>query len=342
MNRKLQVFISSTFEDLRDERQAAVEGVLLAKHIPAGMELFTAGDASQLEVIKQWIKESDVYLLILGARYGSIEPLSGFSYSEIEYDFAVASGLPHFALVLNDDAVARKHASVLKSLVSADEVAKLASFRSKVLSKASKFVDDPRDIAIGVLQSLHEIESRPGLVGWLRSNEIRSDPAITEQMSAMVEANTRLRESLESQLRLAESQTATFSSEDLAPLESTISLRLERYTRVSRDYPNRWRSDNTYPITWRDLFGMIAIKLLAPTNDVTLNEQVAAEIGHASGDDPRLRVLERDWETVKAQFISLGYVTITYGMSVANIPILYWGLTDLGKQVGLLLRSVKR
>ena len=176
MNRKLQVFISSTFEDLRDERQAAVEGVLLAKHIPAGMELFTAGDASQLEVIKQWIKESDVYLLILGARYGSIEPFTGLSYSEIEYDFAVESGLPHFALVLPEAAIARKHAGGIKP-PSAQDAEKLLSFRSKVLSKSSKFVDNPDQIKIGVLQSLHEIESRPGLVGWLRSNEIRSDVA---------------------------------------------------------------------------------------------------------------------------------------------------------------------
>src|SRR3954453_17427093 len=74
MKRKLQVFVSSTYTDLIDERQAAVAAILKAGHIPAGMELFTAGNKSQLEVVKQWIKESDVYLLLLGARYGSIEP----------------------------------------------------------------------------------------------------------------------------------------------------------------------------------------------------------------------------------------------------------------------------
>ena len=58
--RKLQVFISSTFADLREERQAAVEAILTAGHIPAGMELFTAGDESQMNVIKRWIDESDV------------------------------------------------------------------------------------------------------------------------------------------------------------------------------------------------------------------------------------------------------------------------------------------
>jgi uncharacterized protein DUF4062 len=53
--KKLQVFISSTFTDLKQERQAAVEAILTAGHIPAGMELFTAGDESQMNVIKHWI-----------------------------------------------------------------------------------------------------------------------------------------------------------------------------------------------------------------------------------------------------------------------------------------------
>jgi Domain of unknown function (DUF4062) len=76
--KKLQVFVSSTFTDLIHERQAAVEAILTAGHIPAGMELFTAGDESQMEVIKQWIDESDAYLLILGGRYGKREDLVGW------------------------------------------------------------------------------------------------------------------------------------------------------------------------------------------------------------------------------------------------------------------------
>jgi hypothetical protein len=340
MNRKLQVFISSTFEDLRDERQAAVEGVLLAKHIPAGMELFTAGDASQLEVIKQWIRESDAYLLILGARYGSIEPTSGLSYSEIEYDFAVANGLPYFALVLHDAAIERKHAAGLRR-PSTEDAAKLSSFRSKVLSKSSKFVDNPDQIKIGVLQSLHEIESRPGLVGWLRSNEIRSDLEINAQMSALVEANTRLRESLAlSDQQLVESKNHNSTPGDLAPLESTISLSTEVYYRVSDRYPAKWHSDKAVEITWRDLFGRIAIKLLAPTNDDTLNREIARELRDSSESDSR-RICQRDWETVKAQFLSLEYVSITYAATISNSMALFRSLTELGKKVGLLLRSVK-
>ena len=89
MPRKYQVFVSSTYVDMQSERQAAVEAILAAGCIPAGMELFCAGDESQWEVIQRWIDDSDIFLLLLGGRYGSIEPATGKSYTHREYDHAV-------------------------------------------------------------------------------------------------------------------------------------------------------------------------------------------------------------------------------------------------------------
>ena len=81
MKKKLQIFVSSTYTDLKEERQAAVEAILKSGNIPAGMELFTAGNESQLETITRWIDDSDIYFLILGGRYGNIEPKTGKSFS---------------------------------------------------------------------------------------------------------------------------------------------------------------------------------------------------------------------------------------------------------------------
>jgi hypothetical protein len=58
--KKLQVVVSSTYIDLKKDRQAAVEAILTASPIPAGMELFTAGDQSQRQVIKRWLDASAV------------------------------------------------------------------------------------------------------------------------------------------------------------------------------------------------------------------------------------------------------------------------------------------
>ena len=88
MSKKLQVFVSSAYDDMKVERQAVIEAILRAGHIPAGMGLFAAGDKSQLEIIKRWIQDSDVYMLILGGRYGTIERILDENYVQSEYEFA--------------------------------------------------------------------------------------------------------------------------------------------------------------------------------------------------------------------------------------------------------------
>lgn len=99
------------------------------------MELFTAGDESQMEAIKQWIDESDVYLLILGGRYGSIEPSSGKSYTRLEYEYALASGKPLFSCVITENALEERVKKFGSSVIETTDPAGLKEFRSHVLSK---------------------------------------------------------------------------------------------------------------------------------------------------------------------------------------------------------------
>ena len=88
-NRKYQVFISSTYSDLIEERKKVLDILLMADCIPAGMEAFVATDVEQFEVIKKVIDLCDYYILIIGQRYGSINPYTGISYTEMEYDYAI-------------------------------------------------------------------------------------------------------------------------------------------------------------------------------------------------------------------------------------------------------------
>jgi hypothetical protein len=92
MDKRYQVFISSTYADLKAERQDVIQTVIEANCIPAGMELFPAADEAQLAFIKRVIDDCDYYLLIIGGRYGSVDE-SGISYTEQEYDYAVSHGL---------------------------------------------------------------------------------------------------------------------------------------------------------------------------------------------------------------------------------------------------------
>lgn len=53
MDKRYQVFISSTYSDLKEERSKVMQTIMSLDCIPAGMELFPAIDAEQFEFIKK-------------------------------------------------------------------------------------------------------------------------------------------------------------------------------------------------------------------------------------------------------------------------------------------------
>lgn len=156
--KKYQVFISSTYLDLINERQAAVEAILKAGHIPAGMELFTASNKSQWDIIKKWIDESDIYMLILGGRYGSIEPESGLSYTELEYNYALQQNKPLFAVVMEDEALQAKVQSVGTKVLELENRPKWENFKTNVTSYMCSFFEDYKDIKLAVHESIGQLE----------------------------------------------------------------------------------------------------------------------------------------------------------------------------------------
>jgi hypothetical protein len=196
MKRKFQVFISSTYTDLISERQAAVSAILKAGHIPAGMELFTAGDKSQMETIKEWIDESDVYMLILGGRYGSIESSSGVSYTELEYDYAVEQGRPVFAVVITENALEQKIRILGSSVTEKENPKELAQFRKKVLSNISSFFDDSKDIKLCVHESLADFAAKRELKGWVSATEIVDTKPLFDEISKLSRENAELKEAI--------------------------------------------------------------------------------------------------------------------------------------------------
>ena len=196
--KKLQVFVSSTYTDLREERQAAVEAILTAGHIPAGMELFAAGDETQMSVIKRWIDESDVYLLILGGRYGSLEPKSQKSYIHLEYDYAVERGKPFFAIVIDEEFAKErvKTHPLGVGVYETENAAKLKEFRVQVVSKMVRFWGDLKDIKLAILETMAEFSRREDLIGWILGNEAVNAGALAEEIARLGKENAELRERL--------------------------------------------------------------------------------------------------------------------------------------------------
>lgn len=173
MNRKLQVFVSSTYTDLIEERQAAVEAILDAGHIPAGMELFKAGK-SQMTTICKWIDDSDVYMLILGGRYGSIEEESGLSYTELEYRYARSKDMPVVTIILDDSYLFTKAASQGKDAIfEKDNIDKYESFKQFVQTNIVRFAINIDKIGSIIPSHLSYLLSDTSyhLIGWIRNTQ---------------------------------------------------------------------------------------------------------------------------------------------------------------------------
>ena len=94
--KKYQVFVSSTYEDLKEEREIIRNNMQRLGFIVAGMEYFPASDSEQMDYIKREISASDYYILITAGRYGSIIPNTNISYTHQEFLHAVEFKIPIF------------------------------------------------------------------------------------------------------------------------------------------------------------------------------------------------------------------------------------------------------
>jgi hypothetical protein len=167
MDKVFQVFVSSTYEDLKEERQQVREALAKAGYMPAGMEFFPAVDEQQLKYIKRIIDRSDYYVVIVGGRYGSIAR-DKTSFTEKEYNYALKRKIPVLAfLPANPDKI-----EVGKTERKSSQAKKLELFRDR-LSKNVRMIDhwaDAKDLSKNVVIAVgNQVHLAPG-VGWVRGD----------------------------------------------------------------------------------------------------------------------------------------------------------------------------
>lgn len=188
MKKRYQIFISSTFADLKEERKLVMQAVLERKSFPAGMELFPAKDRKQFDYIKQVIDDSDYYLLIIGARYGSLDD-DHVSFTEKEYDYAVSQGIPVIAFLPIDDSITNK--------VDIDEIKqkKLDEFKKKVKKgRLVMFWENAHDLKAKVISSLVDEFENPDYprIGWIRADAMMG--VNSQEIDRLQKENARLKE----------------------------------------------------------------------------------------------------------------------------------------------------
>jgi len=301
MNKKYQVFISSTFSDLVQERQATIRTVLDLGHIPSGMEIFPAADVEQFEYIKKVIDECDYYVLIIGARYGSVDA-AGVSFTEKEYDYAVEQKKTVLAFIHGDPgSVAVNKADIEPTLA-----AKLNAFREKVSrGRLVRFWKAPEELnsraTIALAKAFGEM---PG-IGWIRGNVAASEELLAQinnlrnQIDQLRTENESLRERTKPRL------------DGIAGLNEAFQIRYSyKWQERSGGYVD---GNHMVVLTWSEIFAACGPSLFRPTTPAIIASTIVKYLRENKDIDRRLeqlQIVQSDENQIKIQLLALGLIQI--------------------------------
>lgn len=254
MNKKYQIFVSSTFTDLREERAKVRDAILSIQHFPVGMEIFGAADESQWKIIQDTIDSSDYYVLIVAHRYGSVITEgedAGVSYTEKEYRYAVSQGIPVLAFLIDDSV------KVDPQNVEMEHRDDLKRFKELIAKKhLYEKWKNPDDLAQKVTASLYNQFERVKRVGWIRGGDSghRENEELKNKVSILEKEVVSLR-----------SENAVLSDKRLPDLE----VFFESDAMADTDYPELYSRTDNFTI---DEDGMCHLKIgRVPTGLIEAN-----------------------------------------------------------------------
>ena len=319
-DKKYQVFISSTYSDLKEERRKILDILLMADCIPSGMEAFVATDNEQFEVIKKVIDLCDYYVLIIGKRYGSVSLLTGKSYTEMEYDYAKSKNIPVLVFAIDDSV------ELPECKIESDQSKKelLKQFREKAMSNRLvsiwKSVDELTGaLAISIMRAQKEVV-RPG---WQRGTDY-DEASLRREISTLRIDKDRLLYELSD----AHATIASFTEQTDLAFENYKILLKYNWSRLD-GYMISHSFNGEVEVDLKDLFVTIALEMLeVPLQEYDISAIIKSKfIGTKesySFDDPQIVKL------LLVQFSGLGLIK---RQLVNNTTEIMWELTDKGKKI---------
>jgi hypothetical protein len=325
---KYQVFVSSTYDDLKNERAQVIKAVLEMGHIPVGMEMFSAADEEQWKIIARQIDETDYYVLIVGNRYGSVT--GGISYTEKEYDYATAKGIPALGFVI-DSSVEPLAKHVDKE---EEKVAALTKFKEKVRQRPVGFWKTAEDLHGKVSIALMKAFNTNPRPGWSRTTT-SAGPEVIQELSRLSRENAELRE----QLSLTQHQGAIDRRAHLQSIIDTLKANPETLY-IREKGKSTW--DIHVNTNLFDIFSQISTELMTEATTTYLgtylaimNKQADVEVS-ANGPIPINQVT-----SLIADLASLNLVEPSKKKHAVSDKESYWVLTQEGIEV-LKLDRVSR
>lgn len=343
MDKRYQVFISSTYSDLMEERKEIIQALLELDSIPAGMELFPAADEDQWTLIKKVIDDCDYYIIIVAGRYGSIGP-DGMSYTEMEFRYARDSGKPIIGFVHKEPE--KIPAGLCEA--TAEGRARLDEFRKMVKGKPCRFYTSPTELGSQVSRSLVKLIKSTPTVGWVRGDQVPTEGAAKE----ILELRHRIDE-LQEELSAAR-VSAPEGIQDLANGSEEIELRYSFIASASQWAHEGTDFTSSKSISWNDIFAGISPLMIDEATEGELakgmNEVVAIkatpELKKSEKRFSNLNLLKftlnsDDFQTIKIQLRALGLITKSNRSRSVKDTGTYWTLTPYGDNVMIKLRAVR-
>jgi len=351
MNKRYQVFISSTYTDLTEERRYVMQALMEMDCIPAGMELFPAADEEQWEFIKKVIDDCDYYLLIIGGKYGSISA-DGISYTEKEFDYAVEKGIKVICLIhKNPDAI-----PVGKSETDTEKRKKLILFCEKAKKgRIVKHWEKPEELQMQTVSSLiYAIRNHPA-IGFVRANLVPDESSLLE-INILRKRITELETQLAYISNNAPAGTEVFAQgDDLFEIRYTYKVSSHKTNfdiYILTEYFKLYNA--TFRISWNSIFSTIAPLLVNEANESTLQEQLNKLIYDSNSDSISKKkefvnkelsdflINNNDFQTIKIQLKSLGLIIQSTKNRSVKDNATYWTLTPYGDNVMTRLIAIKR
>jgi len=328
MNPKYQIFVSSTYEDLKDERQQVIKATLEMGHIPVGMEMFSAGDEEQWKVITRQIDESDYYVVVIAHRYGSV--IEGISYTEKEYDYAVSKGVPVMGFIVNDNA-SWSPTSMETDLIKKEALIK---FQEKVKKKPINYWDSSKDLYGKFSISLSKIFTTNPRVGWVKGSEALR-PAFTNELTRLSHENAHLRADLQKVLNKEEKDKHTERKEIIEILKAN-KFEVSFWYEGETDWAKGKETDLF------ELFGILAPEMLVEKSTIDSAGFLARMLNWGG------KKLRKNWPIPSnrfheylGDFVSLGLIKPSQKKHSLKDTNHYWTLAEEGQEVLKMLRLEK-
>lgn len=168
MERLFTCFVSSTFTDLRSERQRLVSVLLSNECVPIGMEFFPSAGKTQWPIIVEAMESADFCIFVSAGRYGSISDNPPESWTHREFREARRLGKPIAAVLhASPGDLPAKHCEPDASGREA-----LAAFRHELEgATVCRYYSNEADLVEAVSSSIRYFRENERLQGWIRAAE---------------------------------------------------------------------------------------------------------------------------------------------------------------------------